>query len=551
MNGNSMPRWAAARAARSTPTGKLPRIRPYGAAQIRNAAIIINVGADLKLPPRGWVIAVATAMQESRPDQPRQSRRRATTTTRSACSSSGRAPAGARPSRSWTRSTRARKFYEKLVKVAGWETMPLTEAAQRVQVSAYPDAYAKHETAGHADREHCSPTAPPTRSATRSAMVCAAGRSDRRLRLDHPGQGVRRLRFPHRRPGPRTRVSTSSSAAYTPIHAAASGVVSVVKCDEDHSGRLDCNVDGYPGKGGCGWMVEILHAGDVITRYCHMVSAAVRQIGQIVTAGEVIGRVGTSGNSSGPHLHFEVHLNNDRQRPARSTRCRSWRAGGRAAGRPGMTGGPCPIRSPASRTGHREPPRPIVPTPATMAGRATRPAGAHRAARPRLARRPARRRDGGAGQPDLRAGDARARVVPRRSRADRGVRAAGAGGTGLGGGYGLSRASRPRALTRCPAGVARRAAATYPVAGTGRGRAHRSAGRAAARGRRRAPRPASRHRTAHEDAGDICVRVAPSWTGTAGPGAVECPERWRSRCICSGRNSGYASGRAPQTRQPS
>src|SRR5688500_18498680 len=44
------------------PDGELPKIAEYGVEQIRNAAIIINVGADLKLPPRAWVIAVATAM---------------------------------------------------------------------------------------------------------------------------------------------------------------------------------------------------------------------------------------------------------------------------------------------------------------------------------------------------------------------------------------------------------------------------------------------------------------------------------------------------------
>ncbi len=49
-----------------------------------------------------------------------------------------------------------------------------------------------------------------------------------------------------------------------------------------------------------------------MTRYCHMVQQPVVRIGQNVTVGELIGRVGSSGNSSGPHLHFEVHLNNDR-----------------------------------------------------------------------------------------------------------------------------------------------------------------------------------------------------------------------------------------------
>ena len=102
------------------------------------------------------------------------------------------------------------------------------------------------------------------------------------------------------------------ASRYTPITAAASGIVSMVKCDEDFRGRKTCNVDGYPGKGGCGWMVEIQHAGNVMTRYCHMVQKPFVQKNQKVTAGEVLGRVGTSGNSSGPHLHFEVHMNNDR-----------------------------------------------------------------------------------------------------------------------------------------------------------------------------------------------------------------------------------------------
>jgi hypothetical protein len=59
------------------------------------------------------------------------------------------------------------------------------------------------------------------------------------------------------------------------------------------------------------WYVDILHAGNVITRYCHMVQRPSVVVGEAVTAGQQIGLSGSSGNSSGPHVHFEVHINGD------------------------------------------------------------------------------------------------------------------------------------------------------------------------------------------------------------------------------------------------
>jgi murein DD-endopeptidase MepM/ murein hydrolase activator NlpD len=291
------------------PNSKLPRIRPYGPTQIRNAAIIINTGTNLKMPPRAWVIAVATAMQESRLTN------LGNLGTRNNHDSLGLFQQ--RPSAGWGTPAQimdpvyaSTKFYEKLKTIAGWETMSLTEAAQRVQISAYPDAYAKHEPLA---TQIVNLLADGAANAVGNSltMVCAAAGQIAASGWTIPvkalvGSG---FRTPSR---PNHQGVDLIIGRYSPIHAAASGVVSVVKCDEDHSGHLDCNRDGYPGKGGCGWMVEILHAGDVMTRYCHMVQPPFVRVGQSVTAGEVLGRVGTSGNSSGPHLHFEVHLNNDR-----------------------------------------------------------------------------------------------------------------------------------------------------------------------------------------------------------------------------------------------
>ncbi len=60
--------------------------------------------------------------------------------------------------------------------------------------------------------------------------------------------------------------------------------------------------------GGCGNAVRLRHGGGLDTRYCHMSRMAVRQ-GQQVRRGQVIGYVGSTGLSTGPHLHYEMYRN--------------------------------------------------------------------------------------------------------------------------------------------------------------------------------------------------------------------------------------------------
>jgi len=71
------------------------------------------------------------------------------------------------------------------------------------------------------------------------------------------------------------------------------------------SGRVSASFDKTTG---CGKRVTIKHSGGKLTRYCHMSKRAVRK-GQRVKRGQIIGYVGSTGSSTGPHLHFEVYKN--------------------------------------------------------------------------------------------------------------------------------------------------------------------------------------------------------------------------------------------------
>ncbi|WP_229398069.1 peptidase M23 [Micromonospora okii] len=125
-------------------------------AQMANAKVIVRTGQKMGFPRRGLVIAVATSMQESNlynvasgvlpesQEHPHQGigwdhdsvglfQQRA---------SSGWGEVGQLMDPEFA----TRQFLRALAEIPGWEELPLTVAAQSVQISAYPDLYAQHES---------------------------------------------------------------------------------------------------------------------------------------------------------------------------------------------------------------------------------------------------------------------------------------------------------------------------------------------------------------------------------------------------------------------
>ncbi len=96
-------------------------------------------------------------------------------------------------------------------------------------------------------------------------------------------------------------VRSGGGALGTPVIASRSGRVEVVQRSNS----------------GYGNMILINHGDGYKTRYAHMVSGSMTvSVGEYVEAGQTIGKVGSTGNSTGPHLHFEVIYNGETYNPA-------------------------------------------------------------------------------------------------------------------------------------------------------------------------------------------------------------------------------------------
>ena len=139
-------------------SGSPAHIGNLSAAQLGNAQIIAEVGINMGVPAPGETIAIATALQESGLQNLNYGDRDSLGLFQQ------------RPSQGWgspaqilTPTYAAQQFYSRLLQVPGWRSMSTTDAAQAVQHSGFPDAYAKWQdearalTAAFTKGTNCTP----------------------------------------------------------------------------------------------------------------------------------------------------------------------------------------------------------------------------------------------------------------------------------------------------------------------------------------------------------------------------------------------------------
>jgi murein DD-endopeptidase MepM/ murein hydrolase activator NlpD len=238
----------------------------------------MDVARELRIEPRGWVVALAAGMQES-------GLRPLPYGDRDSLGVFQQRTAWGTVSQRMNPRSAARMFFtgghggqRGLLDIPGWERMSVTRAVQAVQVSAYPDAYAKWESLAVAIVEEladvdasCQPAGEwvfPLANA-RYVLTAGFGECGDHWSACHTGQDFA--------------VPTG-----TPVVTAGGGTVVFA---------------GWAGA--YGKTVRVLHPDGVATWYCHLTRIEARR-GASVGAGDLVGLSGSTGNSTGPHLHLEI-----------------------------------------------------------------------------------------------------------------------------------------------------------------------------------------------------------------------------------------------------
>jgi len=276
-------------------------ISGYGHDQLVNAAYVIQAGKDLNLSSRDQTIGVMTAMGESGLRVLNYG---------DAVGPDSRGLFQQRANGAWgSLSDRmdpyisATNFFKKLATITDRDSLAPTIAAHKVQVNADPYYYAKYWDAAVAvvegltgaklglstgtGNQVCSGvgTGTGTVSAQGWALPAAGPISDPFGMRVNPISGVYKLHAG----------VDIAGGCDSPIYAAQTGTVVA---------------SGFGVGYGSNGTIVIDHGGGVQTVYLHMYASGILvQDGQKVTAGQQIARIGSSGDSTGCHLHFQVMIN--------------------------------------------------------------------------------------------------------------------------------------------------------------------------------------------------------------------------------------------------
>lgn len=184
-----------------------------------------------------------------------------------------------------------------LTDVDGWENMSHTEAAQAVQKSAYPDAYAPHVSKARGILDALDDAGTEVNIGD---GACSGGNGER----VHPAPG-----YP---------MTSPFGWRQHPIHGERrlhAGIDYGVPCGEPIYAWSSGTVTVSGVAGGYGNRVEVDHGGGIVSTYSHAQSLSV-DVGDEVKGGDEVTINGTTGSSTGCHLHFEIKKDGEYVDPA-------------------------------------------------------------------------------------------------------------------------------------------------------------------------------------------------------------------------------------------